>query len=80
MHNVIISSFFCAGGKMLYSGVRCFLKSKAHVFSRVICYTILRTHILGGILMRVEIKVETDCRDPYAVLHIARLTPPCRPL
>lgn len=25
--------------------------------------------------MRVEIKVETDCRDPYAVLHIARLTP-----
>lgn len=25
--------------------------------------------------MRVEIKVEPDCRDPYAVLHIARLTP-----
>lgn len=28
--------------------------------------------------MRVEIKVEPDCRDPYAVLHIARLTPSCR--
>ena len=35
----------------------------------------VKSYRKGGILMRVECQISADCSEPYAVLHISKMTP-----
>ena len=41
-----------------------------HEIDVPLCYNISE----GGMSMRVECKIDADCKEPYAVLHLSRMT------